>query len=241
MESKTKLLRALGTIFLSTGILAGMVLFILMNWAYFEAYFYFGYIARAQKALTTLRCPLLMTPADTGAVTIRLTNSTDMDLEFLIRTEISYIGVTKTERAQYPLAAGETRTLSWTVTSEDVVFGHLILARVFVFNTFTLPSRANSCGTVFVSLPGMTGIQLFVLVLAFSLICMATGWSLWLAGNRPLQAEGLIATRAMASFTIVVLLGIIAGCFGWWGLGLFCTIAAVLLTFTVVGYYIQKA
>ncbi len=38
------------------------------------------------------------------------------------------------------------------------------MARVFVFSTFTLPSRANTCGTVMVNLPGLTGIELFVIV-----------------------------------------------------------------------------
>jgi hypothetical protein len=241
MQGKKRLFRTLGIIFFSAGILVGMVMFILMNWAYFEANFYFGNAGSADKTLTTLRCPLLMTTADTGAVTISVTNSTDRDLSLLIRTEISYSGAARSERTNYPLTAGETRRLSWTVTSDDMVFGHLIMARVFVYSVFTLPSRANTCGTVVVNIPGLSGIQLFAIVLAFSLACMATGWGLWLTGNRPLQADGLIATWAMSIFTGVVLLGILAGCVGWWGAGLICAVASVLLTFSVAGNYIQKA
>jgi len=110
-----------------------------------------------------------------------------------------------------------------------------------VYSTFVLPSRTNTCGTVVVNLPGLTGIQLFVIALAFILVCMAAGWGLWLTGSRPLLKDGIIATRAMVAFTAVVLLGILAGCMGWWGAGLFCAVAGVLLTLTVVGYYIQKA
>jgi hypothetical protein len=241
MQSKTKLLRTLGIIFFSTGVLVGIIMFVLMNWAYFEANFFFGYTAPAEKTLTTLRCPLLMTTSDTGAVNISITNNSDRDLEPLIRTEISYFGAAKSERTNYSLAAGETRRLSWTVTSDDMVFGHLILARVFVYSTYTLASRTNSCGTVVVDLPGLTGIQLFVIVLVLSLAGMTAGWSLWLAGSRPLHAEGLIAMRAMVILTIVVLLGILAGMIGWWGVGLICTVGSVLLIYTVVGYYIQKA
>jgi len=240
MQGKKKLFRTLGIIFFSTGILVGMVMFILMNWAYFEAFFFFGNTGPADKALTTLRCPLLMTTADTGAVTMSITNSTDRDLSLLIRTEISYFGAARSDRTNYPIAAGETRKLSWTVTSDDMVFGHLIMARVFVYSAFTLPSRSSTCGTVVVNMPGLTGIQLFVIVLAFSLACMAAGWGLWLTGSRPFQADGLIATWAMSIFTGVVLLGLLAGCVGWWGAGLICTVASVLLTFTVVGSYIQK-
>jgi hypothetical protein len=241
MQGKKKLLRTLGIIFFSIGILVGMAMFILMNWANYEAYFYFGYTAPADKTLATLRCPLLMTTSETGTVTISITNSTDRDLSPLIRTEISSFGAARSERTNYPLAAGETRRLSWTVTSGDIVFGHLIMARVFVYNTFTLPSRASTCGTMVINLPGLTGFQLFVIVLAFSLACMAAGWSLWLTGSRPLLADGLIATWAMSIFTAVVLLGILAGCIGWWGVGLICCVASVLLIITVVGYYIQKA
>jgi hypothetical protein len=241
MQGKKKLFRILGIIFFSAGILVGMVIFILMNWAYFEAYFYFGYAAPADKTLTTLRCPLLMTTSDMGAVTISITNNADRDLAPSIRTEISYFGAARSERTNYPLAAGETRRLSWSVTSNDMVFGHLIMARVFVYSAFTLPSRANTCGTVVVNLPGLTGIQLFVIVLAFSLACMAAGWGLWLSGSRPFQADGLIATQAMSLFTVIVLLGLLAGFVSWWGVGLICIVASVLLIIAVVGYYIQKA
>ena len=241
MQSNKKLLRTSGIIFFTAGILVGMAMFILMNWAYFEAYFFFGYTAPADKALTTLRCPLLMTTADTGEVTISLTNNSDRDLDLPIRTEISYFGAARTENVNYSLAAGETRKLSWTVTSDDMVFGHLIMARVFVYRRYTIPSRTNTCGTVVVNLPGLTGIQLFVITLVFTLVCMIAGWILWLTGNRPFQADGLIATRAMVPLTTVVLIGLTAGVIGWWGVGLLCTVASVLLIIAVVGgYSIQK-
>ena len=240
MQNKKKLFRNLGIIFFYTGILVGMVIFILMNWANFEAYFYFGYFPPADKTLTTLRCPLLMTPSDIEAVTINITNDTDRDLSPLIRTEISSLGTTRSEEANYLLAAGETSKLSWTVTSADMVFGHLVLARVYVYRVFTLPSQADTCGTVVVDLPGLTGIQLFVIALAFSLACMGAGWGLWLGGSRPLQTEGVIARRAMTIFTVIVLLGILAGCFGWWIVGVLCTVLSVMMIFVVVAYYIQK-
>lgn len=241
MQRRKKTLRTLGIILFIAGILAGMVMFVFMNWANFEAYFYFGYVAPANKPLTTLRCPLLMTISDTGEVTIRLTNDTSLDLAPLIRTEISSFDVTRSEKVNYSLAAGETRKLSWAVTSKDMVFGHLVMARVFVFSAYTMPSRSGTCGTVMVNLPGLSGMPLFILALVFILVCMTAGWILWLGGSRPFQTEELIAMRAMVLFTIAVLLGLIAGIAGWWVVGLFCTVACLLLLLVVVGYYIQKA
>jgi hypothetical protein len=241
MPDKSKIFRTLGIIIFSIGILAGTVLFILMNWANFEAYFYFGYTAPADEKLTSLRCPLLMTTSESSAVTISLSNNTNRDVSPSINIDISYLDTMRSERNNYPLAAGETRTLSWTVTPQDMVFGHLIMARVYVFSTYTLPSRANTCGTVVVNLPGLTGLELFVMLFGFNLVCMAVGWGLWLVSARPFQLDGLITMRAMAFFTVIVSLGILAGCIGWWPLGLICTAIIVLLLITVVGYYVQKA
>jgi hypothetical protein len=239
MQEKKKILRTLGITLFTAGILVGTVMFIFMNWAYLEAYFYFGYTAPADKPLTTLRCPLLMTTSDTGKVTIRLTNNTRLDLAPLIRTEISSFDVTRSEKSNYPLAAGETRKLSWAVTSNDMVFGHLVMARVYVFSTYTMPSRANTCGTVMVDLPGLSGIALFILALIFILVCMTAGWILWLGGSRPFQTKERIAIRAMVFFSVAVLLGLIAGIAGWWVVGAFSTVACVLLILVVVVYYMQ--
>jgi hypothetical protein len=241
MQSKKKILRTLGVIFFAAGILVGMVTFILMNWAYFEANFYFGTTVPADKPLTTLRCPLLMTTSDTGEVTIVLTNNTNRDLAPSISTDISYKDVFQSERNNYPIAAGQTGMMGWTVTSDDMVFGHLIMARVYVFSAFTMPSRTGACGTVMVNIPGLSGIEVLIITMAFILVSIVAGWILWLIGSRPFQTEELIATRAMAFFTPVVVLGLVGGFIGWWLLGLICAVACLLLIIVVVGYYIQKA
>jgi hypothetical protein len=241
MQGKNKVLRTLGTIFFIAGILVGMVMFILMNWANFEAYFYFGTTAPADKSLPTLRCPLLMTTAYADEISIRLTNDTKLDLSPQIRTEISSSDLARVETANYPLPAGETTKLSWGVNANDMVFGHLILARVFVFSAYTLPSRSSTCGTVIINLPFFSGIDIFILALAFIVVCMAAGWGLWLAGSRPFQKNEVVAARAMVFFTIAVVIGLIAGIIGLWVAGVVCMVACLLLIVVVVGYYIQKA
>ncbi|MCX6034881.1 MAG: hypothetical protein NTV38_07890 [Chloroflexi bacterium] len=241
MDGRKKLFRTLSTIFFSVGVLLGMVMFIFMNWAYFEAIYYFGYNAHPEKTLTTLRCPLLMTTADQGAVTLSLTNSTDRDLPFLVSTEFSYFDAATLDRTTYPFKAGETRTLSWPVASDNIAFGHLILARVYVYSAYTLPSLGSTCGTGVVDLHRITGIELFILVLAASLVGMAVGWGFWFAANRPLQADGIISRRAMSFFTALVVIGLVAGLIGWWGLGIICAAGCLLLIISVVGYYVQKA
>ncbi len=241
MDGRKKLFRTLGAIFFSLGVLLGMVTFIFMNWAYLEATYFFGFSAKPEKTATTLRCPLLMTTADKGAVTLSLTNSTDRDLSFLVSTEFNDFDAATLDRTTYPFKAGETRTLSWPVGTDKLAFGHLILARIYVFSAFTLPSQGNTCGTVVVDLPGLTGIELLIIALGASLAGMVAGWGFWFAGNRPLQKDGIISRRAMSYFTALVVIGTAAGFIGWWGLGLICAVGCLLMIISVVGYYAQKA
>jgi hypothetical protein len=240
MQSTQKLFRILGIILFCAGVLAGMVMFILMNWAYFEASFYFGYSAPADKTLTNLRSPLVMTTSDTGEVTMSVTNTTKTGLSIRVQTELSYYGAVTLDKTSYTVPAGETRKLSWPVSWDNLVFGHLVMARVYQFSAYTLPSRTNTCGTVMVALPGVTGMQVFISMLVFSLFGLAAGWGLWLASLRPLQGGEIIATRAMIFMTIIVVLGILGGIIGWWGLGLICAAGGVLLMISVTGYYLQK-
>jgi hypothetical protein len=241
MDGRKKIFRTLGVIFFSVGVLLGMVMFILMNWAFLEATYFFGYNVRPEKALSTLRCPLLMTTTDQGTVSLSLTNSTDRDLPFIVRTEFNDFNAATLDRRSYPFKPGETRTLSWPVSSAKTAFGHLILARVYVFSAFTLPSLGGTCGTVVVDLPGLTGVELFKIVLGASLAGMAAGWGFWFAANRPLQKDGIISRRAMSFFTALVVIGLVAGVIGWWGLGLMCAVGCLLMIISVVGYYVQKA
>jgi hypothetical protein len=240
MQSTKKLSRTLGVVLFCAGVLAGMVMFILMNWAYFEASFYFGNGAPANGILTNLRCPLVMTTSDMGKVSMSVTNNTSNDLSIPVQIELSYYGAATLDKTDYPVAAGATRNISWKVTSDNLVFGHLVMARVYQFRSYTLPSRTNTCGTVMVALPGVTGMQVFIIMLVFSLVAMVAGWWLWLAGSRPLQHEGIIATRAMVLMTIICVFGILGGILGWWGLGLICAAGGLLLIISVAGHYIYK-
>jgi hypothetical protein len=240
MESRGKSFRTLGAILFSAGILVGMLLFIFMNWAFFEASYYFGPIASADKSLTSLRCPLMLTAAESGEVSIRLANTSAMDLSISVQIEKSYFGAATLDKADYPLAAGATETINWAVTPDNLVFGHLVIARVYQYHSYTLPSRSSTCGTVVVPVSGLSGLQVFIILLVSSLVGTASGWGLWLAGSRPLQMKGVIARRAMLLFTVVVLLGMLGGILGWWMLGLVCAVAGVLLTIAVAGSYLQK-
>ncbi len=240
MDKNKRIFRTAGILLFAIGVVTGMVLFVFMNWAAFEAYFFFGYSAPSEKALSTLRCPLLLIRNEPGAASFHITNTTDRDLELLIRTEISNLGAARMERTTYPIAAGETLRISLPFNEDDVVFGNLLLVRVYIYGAYTLPSRSSTCGTIIMNVHGLSGNVLFALMLATSLAGMAAGWWLWIAGNRPFKTEGLIATRAMVIFSVLVPLGIAGGILQWWGLGLFSMVGCVLMILALAYYYIQR-
>ncbi len=86
-----------------------MLLFIFMNWATFEAYYYFGPIACRRQAADQLAMPPADDLCESGEVTCAVTNTTTMDLSIPVQIEKSYYGAATLDKADYPLAAGAAR------------------------------------------------------------------------------------------------------------------------------------
>ena len=235
----SKLTRSLGIAFFSFGILAGTLFFALLSWARLEAFFYFDYV-QAEKTLTTLNCPFVLTTGEQGQVSVTYTNPANRTVSPQIMTEISSPGLFRTINTTPTFAAGETKRLQWTVTSQDVVFGYLTLAEVYVSPVYGATDQDATCGILWVDLPELTGSEIFAGVLAASLLCVTLGWGLWTSGRGPLQGGGREVTRAMLALTSVVLLGMIAGVFGSWLLGVICLGFTVLLVVSILGYTIQR-
>jgi len=241
MKSQDKAILTLGVLIFSAGVLLEMALFGIVIWADFEAVMFDPSI-RKDAPLTTLRCPVMMTKAETGTVTATFTNPFERPIAFYTRAYISQghsrpMGEVKTS---LPLDPGETQPLHWTVTSDDAAFERLILVKVTVNRKHPLPSRQGECGILVVDLPCFTGNQIFTLALAASLLSMAIGAGLWVAGNRPLSGLGLDVTRAMGMLAGCVLAGTIVGLLGWWMLGVLILAITVLLIGATIGYFVNR-
>jgi hypothetical protein len=240
MNPLSKLTRPLGIVFFSLGILGGMLLFALLSWAGLEAYFYFDYMP-AEEALTTLRCPFVLTTHESGQVTVTYSNPSRLTLAPQFQAEISSPELYRTITTAPAFAPGETKELQWTISSQDVVFGHLILAEVYESPVYGTPDREGRCGTLWVDLPQLSGAQVFDGGLAASLLFMALGWGLWIAGHRPpVRSSGPDVTRAMLALTALVLFGMIVGVLGWWLIGVVCLVLTILLILSTLGYVIQR-
>ncbi len=220
--------RILGIAIVSIGILLGLALVALAVWGDLEASLFDSAI-REEAQLTTLRCPVMITAAETGRVTAAFTNPAERPLTLIARASITrrYVTLMRQVELQATLAPGETRTLEWTVSAEDAAYRQLILVRVRSLRSPPLPSRDGACGIVVVNLPYLTGDQLVTLMVVVSTLSMGVG--LWLVERRRANVFDLGALRAMSALAGLVVVGMVVSLLGWWVLGAAVIALALLL------------
>jgi hypothetical protein len=117
MKMQTKGLRNLGLAIFTFGVLLGLILNGLTVWGDIEANL-FDVSIGADQSLKSLRCPLVISSSETGAVTASFTNTADRELTLIILARISEsrLTVMREYRTLLPLSPDETRTLQWEVT-----------------------------------------------------------------------------------------------------------------------------
>jgi hypothetical protein len=230
----------LGVLIFSIGVLLGMALFGGAVWGDLEGSL-FDMSLRGEATLRSLRCPVIMTTAEFGAVTATFSNPLERQIEYRILTRISqgHVTLMREIESKLPLDPGEKQKLEWTVTKDDAAYGHLILVGMRLGAKYPLPARHGTCGILVLNLPNLTGNQVFIFTLVISLLSMAVGIGLWAAGNRPLSELGQDVTRAMIALAVCVLAGMIIGFLGWWLIGVLIFAVTLLLIGTILGYFLR--
>jgi hypothetical protein len=236
-----KIQRALGVFIFAIGVFFGMVLLGIAVWGDLEASL-FDTSMRGDASLTTLRCPVMMTPNEIGRVSATFENTLGRPVTFTIRAHISqgYVTLMREIDSKLSLEPGETQTLEWTVTPDDAAYGRLVLMRVHLSAKYPLPSRDASCGILVVDQPYFTGNQITALTLATSLLSMIVGAGLWVVANRPLRGPAREAIRAMGVLATSTLVGLVLGLLGQWLLGILFFVITLLLIAAIVGYLVNR-
>jgi hypothetical protein len=228
MRQSIKFFRTLGSILFLVGILLGLFLAGGLTWANLEADFYFGFGARGEIGLD-MTCPLIMTPAETGRATITLANSSERLVEPLVQVDISG-PIGRSFRERVPVEAGAIQTASWEVGDQDLAFGHLILVKVYQFAALSLPSADASCGILVLSLGGLSGQDIYLLILVASVALAALGFLLWGASYRANKEHLPNEMGGMLLLSAIVGVAVLVGSLGWWFPALLVLAACVLLT-----------
>jgi hypothetical protein len=158
--------------------------------------------------LRSLRCPEIITRGETGTISAKIVNHSDKRLYRYVRTHISqgFLTLKREYNEHFYMEPGETRTLSWEVSSEDAAWGYLVLAKVYVFPQKPYPSYAGACGITSLNLPKVRGWQLIVGIVTLSVFLMGTGYVQFARANKRLVGKKLSFANNMKVIAATVLL-----------------------------------
>lgn len=195
-----------------------------------------------EKGLTTLSCPILITPRDKAEFSVTIRNQTDHNLTTTIYVMVSNgsLPQLKEDRVTIKLGPDETRRLAWPVNSEDAIHDKLVLVKVYQLRNYLFPSKHDTCGILVLDVPVLSGNQVVYGSLGLSMIGMLAGISLWQRNNRLMTWQQKELNRSMIMMTGTIVVGLGASLLGsWltdgWLLGGSSLVVAVLLV--VVTFY----
>ncbi len=193
--------------------------------------------------MRSLRCPILLTPAETGVVSARVSNPLDRPTERYVRVHMSAgsLLLTREFTEVVPLDPGESERVEWSVSADDTVFDRFVMVNVVLRSRYPLPARQGTCGILVLDVPYLTGPQVFGLTLTASLLTMAAGCGLWIWATPPLSDRRHQPIRAMVALAGSVLVGILLGVLGWWLPGLILLTIVLIGIGVIIGYVLNRA
>ena len=227
-----RLSRLLSFLVYGIGVAVGLFVILLATWADMESSAY-DFPRLANAGLHGLHCPVLMTPQETSAISLDVSNTTDTRISPLIKTQIS----TRLHPEQFlediQLIPGETKRVEWSVDAENIDMGNFIFAKVLLFSAYPLPTREATCGIFVLDLPG-TGRTIVPVLVVLSFVSL--GWSLYRIHRSSIPQEQLRKQLSSMTFlAILISVGLILSFIGGWILSVLVLVASLLLVIIVLG------
>ena len=222
--------RSIGLVLLVIGTFLLAFLGLISIWGDIEA-FVFNAAIRSERPLSTLRCPAIITPKDKAVVSARILNSSDRELEMLVRTNISdgYVIFLREVPTTFTLQPGESDIVKVPISMEDAAYDRVVLVRMHQISRGSLPYKNASCGVIVFDLPWITGRQFVFAFFGLGTILSALGLGLLSQNQKIISREQLISFRLLIGFTILSPILAIIGLQGWWLLGLIIATIWILL------------
>ena len=224
------------------GYLLGLILTLatafLCIWPDLESTVY-GFTGVGDASLATLHCPDLLAAYETGAITARVKNRVEQPRSMFAEIEISGPGAFRTDRQELKLAAGESGSLSWTISRQDIDLGNFIFASVYVYANYPDPSRIGRCGAWVVHSP-IPGAWLLALLIALSAGLVLLGLAQWERSFRPLIGKPRDLLYGFTFVAIFAMLAIFFGIQGAWMIGIICLVVVVLGASAVAVFAVNR-
>ena len=233
MKETSNIFRILGLGLYTLGVVLGILLIVGMVWADMEATFY-NFQKLGDQPLD-VTCPVFLTQNEVGIVSIEASNSAEKTINPLVRATFSSRGLFRFEEIRMSIEPGETETLQWNISKDDVALRFFILAKVFILPEYQFSSREGTCGTMLLPFEKGTGMQFFLITLSLSLAGLIGGHLLWRLSNKPLIGRSLEKARAMQFLILIFGVGFLTGYGGNWAIGGFALIIIVIIL-AAIGY-----
>lgn len=216
----------------AAGILLATALTTILTWANLEADFYGFQRYASDEHLSGLSCPALMTRHETASISVKVSNTASREITPIVRIDTSTPSVPDTKQEQWNLQPGEAKTLTQSVSAENIDLGFFIFAKAFRYPAYPLPSAEATCGVMVLDLPVLSGAQIFWAWLTLSLALTPLGlwqWSRSFGPNEAHREES--AVRALA---LVSLIGLFVSIQGVWMAGVLFLALTLLLAAAIL-------
>ena len=222
----TRLLRLLSRTIFFLGVTIGLVLSGISIWNNLEStsYFFTG-VKYAQ--FNGLRCPLMITPAEKGIVTVVFNNPTNEGDNFFYRAEISGKAFSRRQvKDQIAVPPHQTKTIQFAVDANDVDLMFFIFTKITILPNSVRSSQEAVCGIMLVNLLRLTGTQISTLAVFLSFLGIAMGLGLWQQTGTKADED---MRRVVQTLGFIVLLTMFAASLGWWVIAIALLVIAILL------------
>lgn len=236
--TKNSFTRFVGIILYFIGALLGFFILSMSVWGDIEANTFDRAVGSQEKL--SLNCPVFITKGEKGIISATIDNPSDRDGNPNVRTRVTqgFVTLYSEYREFVPVPAQSSVRLEWEVTEENAAFNRLILARVYQYKNFQIPSRSNSCGIVLLPISGITGVQAFYGGLAVSALAIFFGLWLYRPTTEDLRERASMAfvrmERVFKAFVYMGALFIVAALLTLIGDWLFSVILMLLAVVSVI-------
>ncbi len=236
MNRKQRIFRILGTFLFCIGIFLSLYLLIVTVWGDLEASL-FASTLDAEKSLSSLNCPILMSPNEVGNIKATLKNPLDKDWDRFTRVYISdgFITLRREIKMKVLIPAGGKETVIWEIFPDDAVYNRFIFFHIYVNAHYPYPSLGGSCGVVLLDLWGLTGNQSLILILSTSIVTLTSGIVLWKVSTNSKEERIWYTYRSMIGLVAIIFIGLVIGYFGAWVFALIFLVIALLLIGIIIG------
>ena len=196
----------------------------------------------AKADLVKIHCPILLASGEAGTIRATFRNPNQKKADILVKVVVSerdfknYRSVT----SSLPIESMNEQDFRWQITQQDIIERNFILTRVFLMYHDT-PARTDSCGIFVLSLFGLKGASIVVLMLVTSLISLVAGSVLLFLGNPPIQKSSPRIDYGLYLLAAILLIGMIANLLGWWIFAGLVLVLAVLLTIVLIPSMLKQS